>query len=140
MLLIKKGNNIVTTVYRKTTTNGIYLNWRSFAPTTWKRGTSKTLADRAYLICSRIALKKKEIDHLKKKFNRKNYYPKSVINQVLNKVEEKHKASVNNVGEESQVSFLTDLKRHLLILPYQGQEGDLIIKSMKKNVKNSVTR
>ena len=117
-----------------------YLNWRSFAPTTWKRGTSKTLADRAYLICSSIALKKKEIDHLKKKFNRKNYYPKSVINQVLNKVEEKHKASVNNVGEESQVSFLTDLKRHLLILPYQGQEGDLIIKSMKKNVENSVTR
>ena len=47
-------------------------------------------------------------------------------------MEEKHKVSVNNVGEESQVYLLTDLKRHLLILPYQGQEGDLIIKSMKK--------
>ena len=58
VLLIKKGNNILTTVYRKATTNDIYLNWKSFAPTTWKRDTLKTLVDRAYLICSNIALRK----------------------------------------------------------------------------------
>ena len=58
VLLIKKGNNIVTTLYRKATTNDIYLNWKSFAPTTWKRGTLKTLVDRTYLICSNIALRK----------------------------------------------------------------------------------
>ena len=58
VLLIKKGNNILTTVYRKATTNDIYLNWKSFAPTTWKRGTLKTLVDRTYLICSNIALRK----------------------------------------------------------------------------------
>ena len=37
VLVIKKGNNIVTTVYPKATTNDTYLNWKSFAPTTWKR-------------------------------------------------------------------------------------------------------
>ena len=97
VLLIKKGNNIVTTVYRKATTSDIYLNWKSFAPSSWKRGTLKTLVDRAYLICSNITLRKKEIDHLKKVFHEKNDYPKWVINQVLNEVEEKHKTSVNNV-------------------------------------------
>ena len=76
MLLIKKGNNIITTVYRKATTNDIYLNWKSFAPTAWKRGTLKTLAYRAYLICSSIAIRKKKNDHLKKVFHEKNDYPK----------------------------------------------------------------
>ena len=103
VLLIKKGNNILSTVYRKATTNDIYLNWKSFAPTSWKRVTLKTL-DLAYLICSNIALRRKEIDHLKKVFHEKNDYPKWIINQVLNEVAEKHKISVNNVSEESQVS------------------------------------
>ena len=67
-LLIKKRNNIDTTVYYKATTNDIYLNWKSFAPTTWKRATLKALVDRVYLICSNIALRKNEIDHLKKVF------------------------------------------------------------------------
>ena len=65
----------------------------------------------------------------------KNGYPKWVINQVLNEVEEKHKTNVNNVSEKSQVSPVTDLKRHLLVLLYQGQESDFIIKSMKKILK-----
>ena len=76
VLLIRKGNNIITTIYRKTTTNDIYLNWKAFAPTTWKRGTLKTPADRAYLICLSIARRKKEIDNLKKVFHEKNDYPK----------------------------------------------------------------
>ena len=116
VLLIKKGNNIITTIYRKATTNDIYLNWKLFAPTTWKRGALKTLAYRAYIICSSIALKKKEVDHLKKLFHEKNDYHKLVINQVLNEVEEKHKTNVNNVGEELKVFPVTDLKRHLLVL------------------------
>ena len=91
----------------------------------------KTLADHAYIVCSGIALRKKEID-LKKVFHEKNDYPKRVINQVLNEVEEKHKTSVNNVSKAVGVSPVTDLKRHLLVLPYQGQKADFIIKSLRK--------
>ena len=72
VLLIKKRSNIITTLYHKATTNDIYLNLESFAPTTWKKGTVKTLGDCAYLICSSIAFKKKKIDHLKKVFHKKN--------------------------------------------------------------------
>ena len=73
--LIRKGNNIITSIYHKATTNDIYLNWESFALTSWKIGTLKTIADRAYHICSSIALRKREIDHLKKAFHEKNDYP-----------------------------------------------------------------
>ena len=44
VLLIRRGNKIETTVYRKSTNNDIYLNWGSFAPVTLKRGTLKTLS------------------------------------------------------------------------------------------------
>ena len=42
-----------------------------------------------------------------------NNYPKWVINQVLNEVEEKQKTIVNNTSEGSKDSPVTDLKRHL---------------------------
>ena len=77
-----------------------------------------------------------EINQNRKKVcHEKNDYPKWVINQVLNKVAEEHKTSENNVSEETQVSPVTDLKCHLLVLPCQVQKGDFIIKSMKKRLK-----
>ena len=53
----------------------------------------------------------------------------------MNEAEEKHKTSVNNISNESKASAVIDLKRHLLVLPYQGQKGDFIIKSMRKRLK-----
>ena len=41
ILIVKKKSKNETTVYRKSTDTGIYLNWFSFAPNTWKRGTLK---------------------------------------------------------------------------------------------------
>ena len=53
----------------------------------------------------------------------------------MNDTEKKHKIKVNNIGEESQVSPVTYLKRHFLVLPCQGKKGNFIIKSMKKRLK-----
>ena len=74
------------------------------------------------------------MDHLKKVFHEKNN-PKQVINHVWNGVEEKYKTSVNNVSRESKVSLVADLKCLLLVLPYQGQKGNFIIKSVRKGLK-----
>ena len=52
----------------------------------------------------------------------------------MNKVKGNHRTNVNNVIEESKVSPVTDLKRYLLVLPYQDQKGDFIIKSMRKRL------
>ena len=60
VLLIRRGNKNETTVYRKSTNNDIYLNWDSFAPVTWKKGTLKTLFNRAYIVCSTDYQFKKE--------------------------------------------------------------------------------
>ena len=41
VLLIRNGNIMETTVYRKPTNSEFYLNWKSFAPETWKQGTKR---------------------------------------------------------------------------------------------------
>ena len=48
----RDGENIFTTVCRKVTKADIYLNWNSFSPHSWKRGTLKAQTQRAYMICS----------------------------------------------------------------------------------------
>ena len=113
----------------------IFFNWKSLAPTTWKRGALKTLVDHAYLICSNFALSNKEIDHVKKVFLKKSDYHKWPFNHVLNEVEEKCKTSVNNISEGAKVSRLTGLKYHSLVSKYKGQGDDFNIKSMKKTLK-----
>ena len=47
--LVKLIFLIVPTVFRKRTNNDIYLNWNAFSLDTWKRGTLKTLLERAYM-------------------------------------------------------------------------------------------
>ena len=52
-LLLTEGQNIITTVYIK-------VNWNSFCPQSWKRGTLKFLVQRTHLICSTEDLLKTE--------------------------------------------------------------------------------
>ena len=85
---------MVTIVYRKTTSNNMYLNRNLFAPTSWKKGNVKN--NRSYLLDLLFPeLWKQEIQHLKQIFHEKNDYPKWVINQVAEQVEAKHRTVTN---------------------------------------------
>ena len=77
----------MTTISRKSTNNGIYLNENAFAPDTWKRGTLKTLAERAYRACSTNELLQKELKYLVKVFHGTNNYPHYLIKQILKQVQ-----------------------------------------------------
>ena len=52
VLIQRKCNSIVATIFRKPTNNDICLNWNAFVPDTWKRATLKTLVERGYIVCS----------------------------------------------------------------------------------------
>ena len=79
VLIRRKGNSVLTTVFRKHTNNDIYLNWNAFAPDTWKRGTLKTLVERAYIVCSTNELLLMELKYLEKVFHETKNYPNHVI-------------------------------------------------------------
>ena len=55
------------------------LKLEHFAPGTWKRGTLKTLVERAYIVCSFNELLQKELKYLVKGFYKTNNYPHYVI-------------------------------------------------------------
>ena len=96
VLIQRKGNSIVTTIFRKSTNNGIYLHWNAFAPDTWKRRTLKTLVERAYIVCSTNELLQKELKYLVKVFHETNNYSHYVIKQVLKQVQdEQNQQNVN---------------------------------------------
>ena len=48
VLLIRKNDTLETTIYRKSTNNGVYLHWDSFAPKNWKGSTLPSILTRAY--------------------------------------------------------------------------------------------
>ena len=79
--LIRDHEKINTTFFRKDTQNDLYLNWESFSPISWKRGTLKSLITRAYVICSNESLLEKELERLKNAFHKKNGYALWMINQ-----------------------------------------------------------
>ena len=87
VLIQKKGNSVVTGIFRKPTNTDIYLNWNAFAPNTWKRGTLKTLLERVYILCSNIELLQKELKSLVKVFHETNNYPHYVIKRILKQVQ-----------------------------------------------------
>ena len=129
MLLCRSGNQLTTTVYRKKTNNDIYLNWHAFAPASWKRGTLRTLVQRAYLVCSTEEYLKDELMHLKNVFHKKNNYPIYVINQVFKQVKEEYrKQNISNIENNEVnpvlISVNADEKHHQITIPYQDDKGD----------------
>eukprot|EP00794_Sanderia_malayensis_P004073 gene4073-4626_t len=85
-LISNADGSFDTTVFRKETDTDIYLNWKSFAPLKWKRGTIRTLLLRAHNNCSNSEYLNKEIAHLRHVFTVLNGYPQWIFNQENNKI------------------------------------------------------
>ena len=96
-MFIRNGTHLDTPVYQKVTHNDLCLHWDAFAPVSWKRGTLRTLVNRAYLVCSNKELLRKELAYLKSVFLKRNGYPLSTIKQLLKEIEEKQKKSTKSI-------------------------------------------
>ena len=84
-ILVKRENNkFVTSIYRKETFSGVYLNHKSYLPNEYKHGLIFTLLYRAFRICSDYDKLHVEIEALKKIWQ-KNNYPLHVIDKCIYK-------------------------------------------------------
>ena len=131
ILLIHNKDLVSTTVYRKKTNTNLYINWKSFSPNNWKRGTLKTLVSRAYDICSNEKYLKEELNYIETVFKHQNSYPSWVTDKVIKQVQQAQKVPTNIANENENGN-----KKIRSLLPYQGNEGYNIIKSMNKGVNN----
>ena len=131
--LIRQNCDIVTTVFRKATDNDIYLSWNSFAPIKWKRGTLRTLILRAHNICSNEFYLKKELEHIRNAFRKINGYPNWIINQEMKKFEAE---SEQIDSAQQKLSETVEEIESVLMLPYQGEEGEKVLKSLSHTIKS----
>ena len=118
----------------------VYLNWYSFCPREWKQGTFRSLVQRAYIICSSSHLLKEELKHLEDVFVMKNNFPIWVVKKILKeekeKIDNRNNADKNKHTIQTDVKFESKDKSHLLLLPYQGEKGLHLTKSLKRNLKS----
>ena len=83
VLLLREGQNIITTIYRKVINSDIYVNWNSFCPQSWTRCILKSMIQRAHLVCSTEDLLKTELNHIQKVFLEINEFPLWVMKQIF---------------------------------------------------------
>ena len=140
-----------TDIHRKKTDTNVYMNWHSFAPKPWKIGTLKGLIRRAFTICSTNEYRDREIAFLKKVFVKINCFPSKVVNKIINDV--KNRMASDNVETEPVTSDDTpinvastaaaptskeEIYTPFISLPYKGQKGEEIIRTLKTVLKNTL--
>ena len=82
ILIKNNGENFSTTIFRKTTAIGLFTNYLSFTPLSYKIGLVKTLIHRAFKICSNWCLFHDEVNNIKK-YLEKNSYPMNFIDREI---------------------------------------------------------
>ena len=89
----------------------------------------KTLLLRAFKVRSNKQLRKKEINNLGNTSNHSHGYPIAVIQNDISKVkEEQSNTSVTTTENQQDDVF----KSYLLILPYKGKRGEIILRNITK--------
>ena len=82
--ITRSGGQLTTSIHRKKTFSGVYVNYNSFLPRDYKRGLISTLLHRAYTICSDYNKLHQEIGRLKAIWQ-KNSFPLSFIDRCIKK-------------------------------------------------------
>ena len=127
--VFRDADKFSSTVHRKDTFSGVYSNFKSFMPETYKKGLVSTLLYRAYTISSSYQSIHKEIENLKKIFS-KNGYPSKFVDKCIMKFFDKL--------YQKKVLLPTVPKMELtMILPYLGITSSRvrtsIIRALRKN-------
>ena len=84
IIITRCEGKLTTSIYRKKTFSGVYVNYNSFLPRDYKRGLMSTLLHRAYTICSDYDKLHQEIGRLKTIWQ-KNSFPLSFIDRCIKK-------------------------------------------------------
>ena len=131
-VLISKSDIYNTSIYRKPTFSGIYLNFNSYVPLTYKKGFMLCLLYRAFRICSDWNLIHEEIKHLKSIWIN-NKYPIELIDFCVNKFKNKF---LNKLFQKTNPEIDSPKKEIRITLAYIGKNTN----ALKKNISNLLSK
>ena len=108
----RDADRFSSTVHRKVTFSGVYTNFHSFIPITYKRGLLSTLLYRAYSISSSFTSLHEEVEKLKKIFS-KNQYPCKFVDRCIY-------TFFNKIYEKRSPITTVPKKEFMVVLPFLG--------------------
>ena len=112
VVITSSDNSFLTSVHRKSTFTGLFLNFTSFTPLNYKIGLIKTLIDRSFKICHNWMCFSHEFITIKKLLA-KNAYPIGIIDRVFNTYVKKTLEVPVDTENEENISYMK--------LPYIGK-------------------
>ena len=126
--ITREGDKFKTSLYRKPTFSGVYTNFKSFIPMTYKCGLIHSLLFRVFKICSDDNLIHQEIETLKTIW-RKNRYPSSLIDSCIH-------IFLNKIFVEKIVSITVPKKELYISLQYIGIQSLQVKKRLQQLFKD----
>jgi predicted GIY-YIG superfamily endonuclease/uncharacterized protein (UPF0335 family) len=115
VMVQKHRDTIQTSVYRKPTHTGQYLNFTSNHSSNTKHGIIKTLVDRAFTICNSQETVTQELINIKKDLST-NGYPIKLIDQTINKRQNqtnRQKEHVETTGPTINIPYVKGLSEKI---------------------------
>ena len=111
--IFRENNKFTTWVYCKPTFSGVFTNFESFIPNSYKYASIFTLLHRALKLCSNFELFHQEISNLKNIF-RKNDYPGNFTYFSIEKY-------LDNLYTKTEVYLLAPKKQLTCVLPFSAK-------------------
>ena len=127
--IFRENEKFATNVYRKKTFSGVYTNFKSFIPETYKIGLIKLLF-RCFSLCSDFIKFHHEIDKLKSILY-KNSYPRDLIDKCI-------KEFLDKILTPKPVVSTVPKKQLIITLPYLGKLSLQIRTRINRIMKNKL--
>ena len=128
--IFRENEKFATNVYRKKTFSGVYTNFKSFIPETYKIGLIKSLLFRCFSLCSDFIKFHHEIDKLKSILY-KNSYPRDLIDKCI-------KEFLDKILTTKPVVSTVPKKELIITLPYLGKLSLQIRTRINRIMKNKL--
>ena len=108
------GHNIIKTVYRKMINNDAYLNWYPFCPREWKQEKHFFVIKNNFLL----------------------WVVKKIREEEKETIDNKNNANENKHTVQKNAKLESKSKSRLFLLPYQGEKGFHLTRSLKRKLKS----
>ena len=128
--IFSEKGKVVTNIYRKKTFSGVYTNFNSFIPETYKTGLIESLLFRCFNLCSDFVKFHHEINILKGILY-KNSYPRDFVYKRIKNV-------LDKVLTQKVVVSTVPKKDLMIVLPYLGKLSLQIRTRINRVMKNKL--